>query len=119
MIGGTLSRYFGLRFLSAVIAVFVGVFALLAAIHGTVSYANLHTPIAAIYSPSHRLRTSRPKPTVANVELAGDAGTDPGPFRLSFLVERADVSASLFAYPDPKVGGGYFLLLAGLPGRST
>jgi lipopolysaccharide export system permease protein len=30
MIGGTLSRYFGLRFLSAVIAVFLGVFALLA-----------------------------------------------------------------------------------------
>jgi lipopolysaccharide export system permease protein len=30
MIGGTLSRYFGLRFLSAVIAVFAGVFALVA-----------------------------------------------------------------------------------------
>jgi lipopolysaccharide export system permease protein len=30
MIGGTLSRYFGLRFLSAVLAVFLGVFALLA-----------------------------------------------------------------------------------------
>jgi lipopolysaccharide export system permease protein len=30
MIGGTLSRYFGLRFLSAAIAVFVGVFALVA-----------------------------------------------------------------------------------------
>jgi lipopolysaccharide export system permease protein len=30
MIGGTLSRYFGLRFLSAVIAVFLGVFALIA-----------------------------------------------------------------------------------------
>jgi lipopolysaccharide export system permease protein len=30
MIGGTLSRYFGLRFLSAVIAVFAGVFALIA-----------------------------------------------------------------------------------------
>ena len=77
------------------------------------------TPIAAIYSPSHRLRTSRPKPTVGAVELADDAGTAPGPFRLSFLRERADVSASLFAYPDPKVGGGYFLLLAGLPTRST
>ena len=43
-----------------------------------------------------------------------DAATEPGPFRLSFLRERADVSASLFAYPDPKLGGGYFLLLAGL-----
>jgi len=75
------------------------------------------TPIAAIYSPSHPLRTKRPKPGVAAVELAPDAGTEPGPFQLSFLRERADVSASLFAYPDPKVGGGYFLLLAGLPSR--
>jgi len=75
------------------------------------------TPIAAIYSPSHQLRTVRPKPSVAAVELAQGAGTEPGPFRLSFLRERADLSASLFAYPDPKVGGGYFLLLAGLPSR--
>jgi Ca-activated chloride channel family protein len=74
-------------------------------------------PIAAIYSPSHQLRIQRPKPGVAAVELSPDAGTEPGPFRLSFLHERADVSASLFAYPDPKVGGGYFLLLAGLPSR--
>ncbi|MFI5454532.1 MAG: VIT domain-containing protein [Isosphaerales bacterium] len=75
------------------------------------------TPIAAIYSPSHQLRTARPKPGVAAVELAQGAGNQPGPFQLSFLRERADVSASLFAYPDPKVGGGYFLLLAGLPSR--
>jgi Ca-activated chloride channel homolog len=73
--------------------------------------------IAAIYSPSHRLRTTRPASNVAAVELAADAGSEPGPFRLSFLRERADVSASLFAYPDPKIGGGYFLLLAGLPAR--
>ena len=73
------------------------------------------TAITAVYSPSHRLKTARPEPTVAAVELAPDAGTEPGPFRLSFLRERADVSASLFAYPDPKIGGGYFLLLAGLP----
>jgi Ca-activated chloride channel family protein len=72
-------------------------------------------PITAIYSPSHQLRTSRPQPGVAAVELSSDAATEPGPFRLSFLRERGDVSASLFAYPDPKVGGGYFLLLAGLP----
>ncbi len=76
-------------------------------------------PIAAVYSPSHLLRTARPRPTAATVELADSAGTAPGPFRLSFLRERGDVSASLFAYPDPKVGGGYFLLLAGLPSRAT
>src|SRR5262249_31461209 len=68
---------------------------------------------------SHRLKTARPKPSVAAVELTPDAGTEPGPFRLSFLRERADVSASLFAYPDPKIGGGYFLLLAGLPPHSA
>ena len=77
------------------------------------------TPIAALYSPSHRLRTSRPEPTTAAIELAEDASAEPGPFRLSILRERADVSASLFAYPDPKIGGGYFLLLAGLPPRSA
>jgi Ca-activated chloride channel homolog len=77
------------------------------------------TSITAVYSPSHRLKTVRPKPSVAAVELAPDAGTEPGPFRLSFLRERADVSASLFAYPDPKIGGGYFLLLAGLPPQAA
>ncbi|MGO9924168.1 MAG: VIT and vWA domain-containing protein, partial [Isosphaeraceae bacterium] len=76
-------------------------------------------PIAAVYSPSHLLRTSRPRPNAATVELVDSASTAPGPFRLSFLRERGEVSASLFAYPDPKVGGGYFLLLAGLPSRTT
>jgi len=41
--------------------------------------------------------------------------TDPGSFRLSYLLERNGLTASLLAYPDPKIGGGYFLLLAGLP----
>jgi Ca-activated chloride channel family protein len=76
------------------------------------------TPLATVYSPSHRLRIARPEPTAASVALARGAGTEPGPFRLSFLRERGDISASLFAYPDPKVGGGYFLLLAGLPPAS-
>ena len=76
-------------------------------------------PLSAVYSPSHPLKTSRPRPDSANVELAPGAGGEPGPFRLSFLRERGDVSASLFAYPDPKVGGGYFLLLAGLPPHAS
>lgn len=74
------------------------------------------TAIAAVYSPSHPIRTARPKATEAEIEATG---TDPGSFRLSFLRERPDVSASLFAYPDPKIGGGYFLLLAGLPSQSS
>ena len=72
-------------------------------------------PIAAVYSPSHPIRTTRPSAKVAMVVLEKDSATDPGPFRLSYLKERDGVSASLFAYPDPRVGGGYFLLLAGLP----
>src|SRR5918995_1590196 len=67
-------------------------------------------PIAALYSPSHKVRTSRPAADVAVVELEAEAATDPGPFRLSYLRERAGVSASLFAYPDSRLGGGDFLL---------
>jgi Ca-activated chloride channel homolog len=76
-----------------------------------------NTPLAAVYSPSHRLRMRRPSPSVADVELEDDLAAQLGPFRLSFLRERGEVSASLFAYPDPKVAGGYFLLFAGLPPR--
>jgi Ca-activated chloride channel family protein len=72
-------------------------------------------PIAAVYSPSHRIKSARPSANVTRVELEHDAATDPGPFRLSYLREHDELSASLFAYPDPRVGGGYFLLLAGLP----
>lgn len=75
------------------------------------------SPLTAVYSPSHNIRTIRATPTVARVQLDPSSVTDPGPFRLSFLNERNGVSASLFAYPDPKIGGGYFLLLAGLPPR--
>jgi Ca-activated chloride channel family protein len=76
-------------------------------------------PIAAIYSPSHMLHTTRPRPTAATASLIESASMAPGPFRLSFLLDHGDVSASLFAYPDPKVGGGYFLLIAGLPAQSA
>jgi len=72
-------------------------------------------PIAAVYSASHAVRTSRPSANVAKVEMEPGALTVPGPFRLSYLRERAGVSASLFVSPDPRFGGGYFLLLAGLP----
>jgi Ca-activated chloride channel family protein len=72
-------------------------------------------PIATVYSPSHRLQTQRVSQGILSARIADDAATDPGPFRLSYLLEGNGVTASLFAYPDPGVGGGYFLLLAGLP----
>ena len=73
------------------------------------------TPIATIYSPSHRLETTRPNDHSVTARLAADATTEPGSFRLSYLRQRDAMTASLLAYPDPKVGGGYFLLLAGSP----
>ena len=74
-------------------------------------------PIAAIYSPSHHLRTVRPTSDAAAVELAPDAVTEPGPFRLSFLRERAESRPRCSLTPTPKSAEAYFLLLAGLPSR--
>ena len=74
-------------------------------------------PISTVYSPSHELKTRRLNGNGVEVELAAGARREPGAFRLSYLLEQKGVRASLFAYPDPKVGGGYFLLLAGAPAR--
>jgi Ca-activated chloride channel family protein len=73
------------------------------------------TPISTVYSPSHKLETTRAADGIVSARIADDATTEPGAFRLSYLVERNGVTASLLAYPDPSIGGGYFLLLAGLP----
>ena len=73
------------------------------------------SPIAAIYSPSHQIAVEHPKAEQAIVKVQGDKKLEPGPFRLSYLVEGNGVTASLMAYPDDRIGGGYFLLLAGVP----
>jgi Ca-activated chloride channel family protein len=73
------------------------------------------SPIASAYSPSHELITERREESHWHLATTARCAADPGPFRLSFLATRAGLAASLFAYPDPKVGGGYFLLMAGLP----
>ncbi len=72
-------------------------------------------PISTIYSPSHQLVTHRISTGHIKVELDSVSFNEPGPFRLSYLREGDGVNATLFAYPDPQVGGGYFLLMAGLP----
>jgi Ca-activated chloride channel family protein len=76
-------------------------------------------PISTVYSPSHEIAAKRLSPNWFTVRLAGSAGLEPGPFRLSYLLQQGGVTASVFAYPDPRVGdtgeGGYFLLMAGLP----
>jgi Ca-activated chloride channel family protein len=73
------------------------------------------SPIAGVYSPTHSLVTEKTDPKSWIVRIAGGSVTEPGPFRLSTLLERDGVSATLFAYPDPAIGGGYFLLMAGTP----
>jgi len=71
--------------------------------------------ITAVYSPSHNVITANQSRHEVAVQLASGAGTEPGPFIMSYLVESGSVTASLMAYPDAKIGGGYFLLLAAVP----
>jgi Ca-activated chloride channel family protein len=71
--------------------------------------------ISAVYSPSHQVAVERPASGQALVRVAGEKKLEPGPFRLSYLVEGNGLTASLLAYPDARIGGGYFLLLAGVP----
>ncbi len=72
-------------------------------------------PISTVYSASHEISTQRSGAKELSVKISSAAKKNPGPFRLSYLLEDDGVTASMFAYPDEKVGGGYFLLLAGLP----
>jgi len=75
-------------------------------------------PISTVYSASHKLEIERISDKQMSVKIATDAVKEPGPFRLSYLLQENGVTASMFAYPDKKVGGGYFLLLAGLPAEA-
>ena len=74
--------------------------------------------ISTVYSASHKLEIERISDTQMTVKLTADAAKEPGPFRFSYLLQENGVTASMFAYPDQKVGGGYFLLLAGLPAET-
>ncbi len=71
--------------------------------------------VLSVYSPSHPIETVHTPQGVVTARLQTGAAREPGPFRLSYLIDRNAMGATLFAYPDPKIGGGYFLLLAGLP----
>ncbi|MHC5044369.1 MAG: VIT and vWA domain-containing protein [Planctomycetota bacterium] len=71
-------------------------------------------PVATVYSPSHDVRITRHDPRHLTIRVHD---REPGSFRLAYLRDGKEMSASLFAYPDPKIGGGYFLLLAGVPAR--
>ncbi len=71
--------------------------------------------ISTTWSPSHPVSFARHDEHGGDVGIVGGATTDPGSFLLSWLIAGDAVTASLLAYPDPRIGGGYFLLLAGLP----
>jgi Ca-activated chloride channel family protein len=73
------------------------------------------TRLATVYSPSHQIGVERSAPEQALVRVEGGTRLEPGAFRLSYLTEGNGLTGSLMAYPDARIGGGYFLLLAGIP----
>ncbi len=74
-----------------------------------------HRKISTVYSPSHPLTIERVDDKHVKATMPDAASHTPGSLRVSYLMTDNGLSASLFAYPDPKAGGGYFLLLAGVP----
>ena len=76
-------------------------------------------PISTVYSASHKVYINRESDREVSVKIDVEAERKPGPFRLSYLLEKNGITASMFACPDEKVGGGYFLLLAGLPADAS
>lgn len=74
-------------------------------------------PVSTVYSPSHKLDVRRISRHEVAAEIAAESQADPGAFRLSYLVEHDGIASTLFACPEPQGGGGYFLLLGGLPAR--
>ena len=73
------------------------------------------SPISAVYSPSHQVTVEHSGNQQAVVRTTAGSKLDPGAFRLSYLANANGLTASLLAYPDSRIGGGYFLLLAGVP----
>jgi Ca-activated chloride channel family protein len=75
------------------------------------------SPLGLVYSPSHELVKEKKGTRAVTLRLAEASRREPGSFRLCFSTrsDAARPTATLFAYPDPSVGGGYFLLLAEAP----
>lgn len=74
--------------------------------------------VSTVYSPSHELDLRRKDARRLSAHVAET--TEPGSFRLSYLRSAGDgLSGTLYAYPDPELGGGTFLFLGGLPPRSA
>jgi Ca-activated chloride channel family protein len=76
---------------------------------------DLQRALSTAYSPSHEITLTRESGHRMSVANTPGSRLTPGPFRLTVLVETGDLTGSVFAYPDATFGGGYFLLLLGLP----
>lgn len=73
--------------------------------------------IASVYSPSHEISVKQSNDHEVSLSCVTK---DPGAFRVSLLRETKDeMTASLLAYPDPKIGGGYFLVMIAPPKPTT
>ncbi|MFO0962564.1 MAG: VIT and VWA domain-containing protein [Phycisphaerales bacterium] len=66
--------------------------------------------VAAAYSPSHEIAVERG----ADALVARCTPRAPGSFRLSVVRAEAP-AATVLTYPDPSIGGGFYLLLAAAP----
>lgn len=71
--------------------------------------------ISTVYSPSHELILQRHSSNFVDVAIDPSSKNNPGAFRLAAIADSGNLNASFYAYPDPKTGGGTFLMLAGLP----
>ncbi|MEZ6036348.1 MAG: VIT and VWA domain-containing protein [Planctomycetota bacterium] len=74
-------------------------------------------PIGLCYSPSHELEATKRAPDKLSVRVSEQARRNPGAFRLCYTTVSTTgaPTAALYAYPDPTIGGGYFLLMASAP----
>ena len=75
--------------------------------------------LATVYSASHQVKIERISERRIRVTVAKEAQREPGPFRLSYLLERDGLTGSVMAYPDPEAGGGYFMLLVGMGSKEA
>ncbi|MBI9018728.1 MAG: VWA domain-containing protein [Phycisphaerae bacterium] len=80
--------------------------------------------IATAYSSGHNFELKRIKNNEVLLISKETTAKAPGAFRLSYLPEvtnnmQLKVSATIYCYPDTSVGGGYFMVLAGLPAKKV
>lgn len=72
------------------------------------------TALAAVYSPTHELRTLSRGERSARLVATEKGAAATGALRLA-IVRAAGPSATVLTYPDPANGGGWFLMLAAAP----